>query len=264
MWLRMIGRRKDGVGLAEVQANLEPIHQRTVDHVIASVPASLTSPVRRYFERVEFRVQSAATGAASAYRRDLDRPLRILMVVVSVVLLIACANLGTLVLSRTAGRQRELGVRLAIGAGRPRLARQLVSESVMLSAGGGALGLFLAKWGGTLILSLASGNVGLRAVDLEPDMSVLLFRFTVALIAGVLLALGSVWHLARMDPLRALRDGAGGRAASRFGGVLVPGQVALATIVLTGAGLASCVTPRWRTLIFDKLDKGRMLILPII
>ena len=237
MWLRMIGRRKDGVGLPEVQANLESIHQRTVDHVIASVPASLTSAVRRYFDRVAFRVQPAATGAASAFRRDLDRPLRILMSVVSVVLLIACANLGTLVLSRTAGRQRELGVRLAIGAGRLRLARQLVTESLMLSAAGGVLGLFIAKWGGTLILSLASGSVGLRAVDLEPDMTVLLFTFTVALIAGVLLGLGSVWHLARMDAMRALRDGAGGHAASRFAGVLVPGQVALATVVLIGAGL---------------------------
>ena len=112
-----------------------------------------------------------------------------------------------------------------------------MTESLLLSAAGGVLGLFLVKWGGTLILSLASGNAGLRAVDLEPDMLVLLFAFTVALIAGALLALGSVWHLARMDPLRALRDGAGGHTSSRLAGVLLPGQVALATVVLIGAGL---------------------------
>jgi len=237
MWLRMIGRRRDGVELPQVQANLEAIHQRTVDHVVASVPASLTSAVRRFFDRVEFRAQPARSGAASAFRRDLDRPLRILMAVVSVVLLIACANLGTLVLSRTAGRQRELGVRLAIGAGRLRLARQLVTESLLLSAAGGVVGLLMAGWGGTLVLRLAAGTIGLRAVDVEPDMTVLLFTFTVALIAGVVLALGSVWHLARMDPLRALRDREGPNAASRLAAVLVPGQVALATIVLIGAGL---------------------------
>jgi predicted permease len=237
MWMRMIGRRKEGAGLQEIQANLEPIHRRVVDHVIASVPAPLAAPVRRYFDQVEFRVRPAASGAASAFRRDLERPLRILMAVVGVVLLIACANLGTLILSRTAGRQRELGIRLAIGAGRSRLARQMVTESLMLSAAGGVLGLAIAKWGGTLILNLASGDVGLRAVDLEPDRSVLLFTFTVALIAGGLLAFGSVWHFARMDPLRALRDGAGGLTASKVAGVLVPGQVALATVVLIGAGL---------------------------
>jgi predicted permease len=237
MWLRMIGRRKDGVDLPAVQASLEPIHRRTLDHVITSVPASLTPAVRRYFERVEFRAQPAATGAASEFRRDLDRPLRILMAVVSVVLLIACANLGTLVLSRTAQRQREMGVRLAIGAGRARLARQLVTESLMLSAVGGVVGLLMAQWVGALILSLASGDVGLRAVDLEPDVSILAFTFTVALIAGALLALGSVWHVARMDPQHALQNGTGGRAASRLAGLLVPGQVALAAVVLIGAGL---------------------------
>jgi len=78
MWLRMIGRRKEGVSLAQVQASLEPIYQRTVDHVIASVPASLAAPARRYLDGVEFRVHPASAGGASALRRDLDRPLRML------------------------------------------------------------------------------------------------------------------------------------------------------------------------------------------
>ncbi len=237
MWLRMIGRRKDGVSLPQVQARLEPIYQRTVDHVIASVPASLASPVRRYLDGVTFRVQPASAGGASTLRRDLDRPLRILMGVVAVVLLIACANLATLVLSRTAGRQRELAVRLAIGAGRSRLARQLLTESLLLSAAGGLLGLLFAQWGGAIVLSMASGDVGVRAVDLEPDWAVLLFTFSVALIAGVLLALGSVSRLVKLDPHLALREAAGRHAASRLARVLVPGQVALATVVLIGAGL---------------------------
>lgn len=237
MWLRMIGRRKAGVSLPQVQAALEPVYQRTADHVIASVPAAITSPVRRYLDGVEFRVQPAAAGGASALRRDLDRPLRILMAVVSVVLLIACANLATLVLSRTARRRRELGMRLAMGAGHLRLARQLLTESLLLSAAGGIVGLLIARWGGAVILGMASGDAGLRAVDLQPDTPVLLFTSAVALVAGVLLALGSVWHISKTDLSQALRDAAGTHAASKLARVLVPGQVALATVVLIGAGL---------------------------
>jgi predicted permease len=237
MWLRMIGRRRDGVSLPQVQAALEPIHRRTVDHVAASVPAAMGGAVRRYLAGVTFQVQPATAGGASALRRTLDRPLRILMAVVGVVLLIACANLATLVLSRTAARQRELGVRLAIGAGRFRLVRQLLTESLLLSAAGAMLGLGLATWGGSIILSMASGTGGLRAVDLQPDLTIMAFTSAVALMVAVLLALGSVWHLVRLDPQRALRGAAERQAASRLARVLVPGQVALAALLLIGAGL---------------------------
>ena len=83
-----------------MQARLEPIYRRTVDHLLASVPGPIAGPVRDYLQRVAFRVQPASAGGASALRRDLDRPLRILMAVVGMVLFIACANLATLVLSK--------------------------------------------------------------------------------------------------------------------------------------------------------------------
>ncbi len=237
MWLRMIGRRRDGVGLPQVQAALEPIYRRTIDHVIASIPGAMAPAIRRYLAGVTFQAQPAAAGGASALRRNLDRPLRILMAVVGVVLLIACANLATLVLSRTAARQRELGVRLAIGAGRSRLARQLLTESLLLSAGGAILGLGLATWGGSIVMGMASGDAGLRAVDLRPDLTMLAFTSAVALIVAALLALGSVWHLARLDPQQALRGAVERQAASRLARVLVPGQVAMAAVLLVGAGL---------------------------
>lgn len=236
-WVRMIGRRKDGVTLAQAQAGLEPIYRRTVEHLLSSVPGQIAGPVREYLRRVEFRLEPAAIGGASALRRDLDRPLRILMAVVGMVLFIACANLTTLVLSRTAGRQRELSVRLAIGAGRARLARQLLTESLVLSIAGGALGLIGARWGGTVILRLASGEVGVRAVDLSPDVTVLVFTSMTVLVAGVLLALGSVWHVLRTAPQRALRDAVGGHAAATLARVFIPVQVSMATVVLIGAGL---------------------------
>jgi predicted permease len=237
MWLRMIGRRRDGVELPQVQAALAPVYQRTADDVVAAVKGAIAPAIRRYLAGVTFQVQPAAAGGASALRRTLDRPLRILMAVVGVVLLIACANLATLVLSRTAARQRELGVRLAIGAGRFRLARQLLTESLLLSAAGALLGLGLAMWGGSVVMGMASGTIGLRAVDLRPDLTILAFTSAVALIVAVLLALGSVWHLAKLDPQRALRGAAERRAASRLARVLVPVQVALAAVLLIGAGL---------------------------
>jgi predicted permease len=159
------------------------------------------------------------------------------MALVSIVLLMACANLTTLMLSRTSRRQREIGVRLAIGAGRFRLARQLLTESLLLSAAGGVLALALASWVGPVVLAMASGDVAVRAVDLAPDVPVLLFTFAVSLVTGVLLVLGSVWQITRVDPLRALRDGAGASASSALARVLVPAQVALSAVVLIGAGL---------------------------
>ena len=205
-WLRIIGRRKDGISIQQVQASLEPIFQRTIEHSMSSLPAEFASRIRGYVSGIRFRVQPAAAGGASEFRRDLDRPLRILMAVVSFILLIACADLASLLLSRTAARRCEFGVRLAIGAGRSRLARQLLTESLLLSAMGGALGLMMAQWSGSVFLKMASGEIGLRAVELKPDVPVFLFTATVALLSGILLGLGPILHLTKADPQAALRD----------------------------------------------------------
>ncbi|PYV06325.1 MAG: hypothetical protein DMG10_02155, partial [Acidobacteria bacterium] len=236
-WLRIIGRRKDGISIQQVQASLEPIFQRTIEHSMSSLPGEFASRIRGYVSGIHFRVQPAAAGGASEFRRDLDRPLRILMAVVSFILLIACANLASLLLSRTAARRCEFGVRLAIGAGRSRLARQLLTESLLLSAMGGALGLMMAQWSGSVFLKMGSGEIGLRAVELKPDVPVFLFTATVALLSGILLGLGPILHLTKADPQAALRDMGGKRVSSKLAHLLVPAQVALATILLIGAGL---------------------------
>ena len=152
------------------------------------------------------------------------------------VLFIACANLATLVLSRTAGRQRELTVRLAIGAGRWRLARQLLTESLLLSAAGGLLGLLVARWGGSIVLRLASGDAGFAPWILPGSDGAGVHvgrRAGRGCVARTRIGLAS-----RADhaPARAARC----RGRSRRGGLarlFVPVQVALATAVLIGAGL---------------------------
>lgn len=236
-WLRMIGRRKPGVSIQQVEAALTPIFQRTVDHLISSIPTGMESRARAYFSRVQFQVQPAAAGGASSFRRDLDRPLRTLMAAVGAVLLMACVNLASLLLSRAAGRRREFGIRLAIGAGAGRLIRQFLTETLLISVTGAVLGVAIAQVSGPVLLKMASGEIGLQAIDLTPDLTVLFFTSAMALLAGVLMSIGPILHIRNADPQNPMRDGNQKRAASKLARSLIPAQVALATLVLIGAGL---------------------------
>jgi predicted permease len=237
LWVRVIGRRKDGVGLEAVEAAFGPLYQRTNEQFVAALPAASARAFSTILTSSHFRARPAAAGAASDFRHDLDRPLRILMSVVGLVLLISCANLASLLLARAAGRQREFGIRVALGASRVRLAWQLLTEALLLSAIGGGLGLILARWGSSAFLQLASGEVGVRAVDLKIDLPVLLFTSGTTLLVAILTGLGPVFGAAPVHPQIARHDAKGTGAPSRLGRWLVPGQVALATILMVGAGL---------------------------
>jgi predicted permease len=236
-WVRVIGRRKDAVSVEAVEAALEPQFQRTKEQFVAALPAESARAFSTILVDSHFRARPAAAGAASDFRHDLDRPLRILMGVVGLVLLISCANLTGLLLARAAGRQREFGIRVALGASRARLAWQLLTEALLVSAIGGALGLIVARWGSGVLLRLASGEIGVRAVDLKIDLPVLLFTGGTTLLVSVLIGLGPVLGAAPVNPQPALHDAKGTGAPSRLGRWLVPGQVALATILMVGAGL---------------------------
>ncbi len=173
--------------------------------------------------------------------------LLILAGAVSFVLLIACANVANLLLARAAGRQREIAVRAAIGAGRGRLVRQLLTESLVLSLGGGALGVILGSWGVRLLLAASPGNLP-RIGDLSSaaafallDWRVLGFSLGVALLTGVLFGVAPAWQLSRLDLSATLKE-AGGRAGvglrqNRARAALVVGETALALVLLIGAAL---------------------------
>jgi putative ABC transport system permease protein len=160
------------------------------------------------------------------------------------VLLIACVNVANLQFARAAGRWREVAVRTALGAGRQRLLRQLLTESMMLATAGGALGLLLAKWGLYYIRAGVPAELerympGLA--DLGLNRQVLGFTLTAALLSGVLAGLLPAWRSSRPDLMEALKDGgpgsAGGGARHRLRAVLMGGEIALATVLLAGAGL---------------------------
>jgi predicted permease len=185
-------------------------------------------------------LEPAGAGIDSGVRFRYVTPLGIVMAIAMLVLLIACANVANLLIARGAWRQGELGVRLALGCGRGRLIRQLLTESLVLSAIGGASGVVVAYWGTQSLLRLVNaGPVPIR-LDLTPDVRVFLFLTAVAVLAGVGFGMLPALRASRLDPsssLRSARRGAGGVSGQRLSRILVTVQVALSLLLLVSAGL---------------------------
>ncbi len=206
-----------------------------------SEPKTLSSAA----DNPEVTLVSAQSGLTGARTRYAD-PLYVLMLAVGIILLIACANVAGLMLARAAARQKEMAVRLALGAGRARIVRQLMTESIMLSVLGGALGILFAYWGAHAILSFVSSNQP-RPLGFATglDLRVLGFTVAISLLTGILFGIAPTFRSARVDLTPALKDGEGSFASPghpggkwfSIGNALVVAQVALAIVVLVGAGL---------------------------
>ncbi|HKV64725.1 MAG TPA: ABC transporter permease [Candidatus Acidoferrum sp.] len=242
MWLQVMARLKPGISPEQAKASINVVFKGLLE---SKVGASNSEEQRRHDLDQRINLQQAA-GGSSVLREHFGEPLKILMAMVGFVLLIACANVANLLLARGAARQREFAMRLAIGAGRARLIRQLLTEGLLIAVSGAAAGLLLAQWVDALLLRMVSGGAsGPPSIhlDLQPDARVLGFTLGVTLLTTVLFALIPSLSSTRLNltPLLKSTPGGGSREGShrRFpaGKILVVIQVALSVILLVSAGL---------------------------
>ena len=238
-WLQVIGRLKPGVTLVQAKASIEVEFHQMMDSQTAGMSARET----RQFLNQHLAVVPGSRGA-STLRADFGKPLQILMAVVGLILLIACANIANILLARSAARQREISVRVALGAGAPRLFRQVLTESVLLASIGGAIGLLLAHWADTALLRMVSTSSDQIRLDLHPDARILGFTLGVSLLTGILFGIAPAFHATRADLNSVLKGTSRGVAGSTVhagrvptGKILVIAQVALSLLLLVVAGL---------------------------
>jgi predicted permease len=234
-WLTIVGRLRPEITPQQAAGALAGLD--VLDPLVTKPQGPGERP-RRIPERLG--LTPAATGLSSL-RQQYSQPLFILMFVVAIVLVIACANVATLILARNTARGPEFSMRLALGAGRWRLIRQLLIENVVLALAGGACGLLLARWGTTLFVTFMSGGATPIVLHLAPDGRILAFTAGVSFLTGVVCALIPALRAARLDVVAGLkrqcRGQSGGGRSIRPGRLLVASQAALCVLLLFCAGL---------------------------
>jgi predicted permease len=244
-WLRIMGRLKPGATAEQAQAQLEnAFHQAVLEHRAARQAAAQASggKISNLDPKYYPRLFADPGGQGEMFRRKFYAPsLYLLLGVVGLVLLIACANVANLLLSRAAGRQKEIGLRLALGASRWRLIRQLLTESVLLSMLGGLFGIIFAVWIKNGLLAVSDwGGAGMRALEPQLDWRVLAFTLALSLLTGIVFGLAPAWRTTKIDLTPALKESARSSSAihrSLLSRGLVVVQVALSLMLLVGAGL---------------------------
>jgi len=229
-WVQIFGRLRPGVSDDSAAAALTATLGRTIEDFAGHVPAAGKPPVL---------LAPGAQGVGLA-RRRFATALYILGGTVCLVLLIACANLANLLLARAAGREREIAIRLSIGAGRWRLLRQLCTESLLLSCAGGLAGLLLSAPLASFLVRFEGNGQGL-AFDVRLDARALAFTFAVSLLTGLLFGSLPAWRATRVDLGAAIKTAGSGathsRSRLRFSRLLIAAQVAISLILLVGAAL---------------------------
>jgi predicted permease len=234
-WVEMMGRLRPGIGLEQAQAVTRARFRAFAAGTAATPKDAEVLP--------ELSLAEGASGLDSL-RRQYSKPLYVLMIMVGLILAIACANLANLLLARAAARRREIAVRLSLGASRGRIVRQMLTESVLLSVAGGALGLIVAFAGIRFITWLLANGREQFTLRAELNWPVLAFTFALALVAGVLFGLAPALQATNPDYTPALKESplqgsnaSGRRFRPRLGQALIALQIAVSLLLVIGAGL---------------------------
>ena len=250
-WLAAMGRLKPGWSLGLATAHLNAISPALFE---ATLPTQYEGDLAKHY--LEFRLKASPAGAGfSTLREEYEEPLWLLLGLAGIVLLIACANLANLMLARASARQHEIAVRLALGASRGRLVRQLLAESMLLASLGATLGVFLANDLSRLLVSFLDTQGNPVFVHLEADWRMIGFTAGLAMLTCVLFGLAPALKATRISPNVVLHAASRGLTASRerFGlrRILVVSQVALSLVLLMGALLFSRTLSK-----LSRLDAG--------
>src|SRR5215472_8220115 len=233
-WIEMMGRLRPGVTMAQAQAALAPVFAQWV------AGTAINDLERKNLPR--FLLKEGA-GGLDRLRREYSQPFYILWAVVGLILAIACANIANLLLARATARRRELAVRLSLGAGRWRVIRQLLTESLVLASLGGAAGILLAIWGVRALALLLDGGSGPFTLHAELNWHVLAAAAALTMVTGILFGLAPALQATQVDVMPVLKETraaeVGPHARLRFGlgRTLVVSQIAISLLLLVAAGL---------------------------
>ncbi len=238
-WLNVIARLKPGVRHAQAEAAINVLHRQMLQMEIKNIEGQSGEFQTQYVNK-HLALLSGGRGQ-SRLREQSSEALLVLMCMVALVLLIACANLAGLLIARGTARQKEIAVRLSLGASRGRVVRQLLVEGLLLAVLGGALGLLVANWTGNALLNALPLEEITRQFTAQPDLRVLVFTSVLSLLTGLLFSLAPALQATRLKLAPTLKDETGTASGTRhqvwFRKVLIVSQVALSLVLLVGSGL---------------------------
>ena len=236
LWVFTAGRLRDGLTIEQARQQMQSFWS---DTLLNTAPTNAPGPRLQSWLAMGLKLNSAATGISRDLRDHFQNSLRVLMGLAGLILLVACINLANLTLARVMVRSREMSVRVALGATRLQIIRQLVTETILLSGAGALFAIILANWAGHLLLTvIGAGKAAPVLLDLRPDLRVFGFTALAAIATGVLIACAPAWQMVRQHPADVLRlDERTLTGGGRLSKGLIVVQIGFSLVLVFGAGL---------------------------